>query len=895
MATEFKQESPMAQVPQEGDIDPVETHEWLDALSSVVRADGKERAKYLLGRLLDLSHTHGFSTDFNRNTPYCNTIRPEHEPQMPGDPSMEARIRAIVRWNALAMVVRAQQVDPSIGGHIGTFASSATLFDVGFNHFWRSPKNPDGGDLIYFQGHASPGMYARSFMLGDINESQLIHFRREINQPGLSSYPHPWLMPTYWQFPTVSMGLGPLQAIYQARFIKYLEHRGLVEATQRKVWCFCGDGEMDEPESTGALSIAAREKLDNLVIVVNCNLQRLDGPVRGNGQVIQELEAIFRGAGWNVIKTIWGDQWDPLFARDKKGKMLQRMHEAVDGDYQAYKAKGGAYTREHFFGKYPELLELVKDMSDDEIYHLNRGGHDPKKVFSAYAKAMEPNGRPTVILAKTVKGYGLGKAGEALNIAHNVKKIATDDIKAFRDRFHIPVSDADIDKVPFYKPAEDSPEFRYMKSMREKLGGSLPWRREHAQEGGLTVPELDAFNAQLKGTGDREISTTMAFVRILATLAKDKTLGSRVVPIVPDEARTFGMEGLFRTLGIYAPEGQKYEPVDKEQVMFYKEAQNGQILEEGITEAGAFCSWLAAATSYSNHNLTMVPFYIYYSMFGHQRIGDLAWAAGDLRARGFLLGGTSGRTTLNGEGLQHQDGQSHIMANLIPNCVSYDPTFSYEVAVIIQHGLKRMVENQEDVHFYITLLNENYQHPDMPKGCEQGIIDGMYLFQQGAKKGHKVQLLGSGSIFQEVLKAQALLEAEGVSADVWSVTSFNELARDGQAISRENLLENKQTKTRVESLLDDTQGPIIAATDYVKLFSEQIRAYVPRAYTTLGTDGFGRSDTREALRAHFEVDAAHIAYAAMKSLADEGLVDAKALEACKVKWGIQMKPDPVTV
>lgn len=884
----------MAADNKQSDIDPVETQEWLDALETVIKTDGKERAKFLIQRMVDQAHQQGFSSDFGRNTPYCNTIRAEEEARMKGDPALEARVRALVRWNAMAMVVRAQKVDPNIGGHIGTFASSATLFDVGMNHFWRSGQDESGGDMIYIQGHASPGFYARSYLLGDLSEDQLVRFRREVDGKGISSYPHPWLMPDYWQFPTVSMGLGPIQAIYQARFLKYLENRELAPTSNRKVWCFCGDGEMDEPESVGALSIAAREKLDNLVFVINCNLQRLDGPVRGNGSIIQELESIFKGAGWEVIKTIWGSSWDPLFARDKNGKMLQRMAEAVDGDYQNYKAHGGAYTREHFFGKYPEVLELVKDMSDEEIYHLERGGHDPVKVYAAYAKAMKTEGRPTVILAKTVKGYGLGKAGEALNTAHNVKKIDAEDIRAFRDRFRLPIPDKDIEKVPFYRPDENSSEIRYMKERREQLGGPLPWRRSAPDEAPLEIPALSAFDAQLKDTGDREISTTMVFVRILSTLTKDKKIGKRVVPIVPDEARTFGMEGLFRTLGIYAPEGQKYEPVDKEQVMFYKESTNGQILEEGINEAGSFCSWIAAATSYSNHNLTMIPFFIFYSMFGFQRIGDLAWAAGDSRARGFLLGGTSGRTTLNGEGLQHQDGHSQIIANVVPNCVSYDPTFSYELAVIIQDGLKRMVAQREDVYYYITLMNENYHHPDMPEGVEEGIKKGMYRFREGSKKQHKIQLLGSGAIFQEVLKAQSLLEDYDVSADLWSVTSFNELQRDGLDVARHNNLNPESQKTSyVEHCLKDTQGPIVAATDYVKLYSDQIRAWVPRTYVCLGTDGFGRSDTRQTLRQHFEVNAAFIAYTALVTLAQDGHIAQDVVTQAKQTLNIQDKPNPV--
>lgn len=889
------------------DTDPIETEEWLAALESIVKTEGVERARFVLAKLLSKASKEGYSSELPLNTPYCNTIRTENEPVMPGDTALEQRIRALIRWNAMMMVVRAQQVDSSLGGHIGTFASSATLYDVGFNHFWRSPDHESGGDLIYFQGHASPGMYARSYLMGDLNEDQLIHFRRETQGHGLSSYPHPWLMPDYWQFPTVSMGLGPIQAIYQARFLKYLEARGLANTTDRKVWCFCGDGEMDEPESTGALSIATKEQCDNLIFVINCNLQRLDGPVRGNSKIIQELEGVFKGAGWNVIKTIWGDRWDALFARDKTGHLQQRMEEAIDGDYQNYKAKGGAYTREHFFGRYPETKALVADLSDEDILFLNRGGHDPKKVYSAYHQAMKSNGKPTVILAKTVKGYGLGKAGEAMNVAHNVKKLGLEEIKAFRDRFHIPVSDSEIENFPFYRPSPDSAEIQYMKKQRDKLGGRLPMRRPQADHGALTIPDLSAFDAQLQGTGDRSISSTMAFVRILTTLCKDKELGSRVVPIVPDEARTFGMEGLFRQLGIYAPGGQLYEPVDKEEVMFYKELADGQILEEGITEAGSFCSWIASATSYSAHNFATIPFYIFYSMFGFQRIADLAWAAGDIRARGFLLGATAGRTTINGEGLQHQDGHSLIMSGLIPNCISYDPAFAYELAVIIQHGLDKMLVQEKDVFYYITLMNENYVHPAMPKGCEEGIIKGLYLLKPGfvSKSENpvaiKVQLLGSGAILNEHLAAQVLLEKDfGISADVWSVTSFTELRREGLEIERFNnlnvgLLNTRERQSYVTECLSKTQGPIVSATDYIKLYSDQIRPFIPkgRSYVCLGTDGFGRSDTRETLRHHFEVDRNFIAYTAIKALVDEGVLEVACAEKALILYSIHSdKPDP---
>lgn len=857
--------------PAKADVDPEETQEWLEALGSVIRTQGSDRAQFLIDLLAHKAQV--FGVDSARTTPYCNTIPVSEQPSMPGDAEMEHRIRALIRWNAMAMVVRAQQVDSSLGGHIGTFASSATLYDVGFNHFWRGLDHPCGGDLVYIQGHTSPGIYARAFLQGMISEEQLVHFRREVDKKGVSSYPHPWLMPNFWQFPTVSMGLGPLQAVYQARFMKYLEDRELIPQSDRKVWCFCGDGEMDEPESLAGLSLASREKLDNLIFVVNCNLQRLDGPVRGNGKIIQELEAVFKGAGWNVIKVVWGDGWDPLFAADQSGLLLRRMEEAVDGDYQNYKAKGGAYTREHFFGKYPELTKLVSSMSDEQIWHLNRGGHDPKKVFAAYQMAVNHKGRPTVILAKTVKGYGLGTAGEAMNIAHNTKKLGKEELFAFRDRFHIPVSDEMVEKVAFYRPPEDSPEIHYLKKIREKLGGTLPKRRQKATHEALTIPALNAFEAQLQSTQDREISTTMAFVRILTSLLKDKQIGKYIVPIIPDEARTFGMEGLFRQIGIYSSEGQKYRPVDADQVMYYREAKDGQILEEGINEAGSFCSWIAAGTSYSTYNRTMIPFYIYYSMFGFQRIGDFAWAAADSRTRGFLLGGTAGRTTLNGEGLQHQDGHSHILSSTIPNCISYDPTFAYELAVIIQHGLERMFGKNEDVYFYITLMNENYTHPAMPEGVEEGIIKGMYLFQK-ANKVHSshVQLLGCGSILHEVIAASELLQQFEISSDIWSVTSFTELRKEALSYDRWNQLHplEKPRQSYVQSCLANTQGPIIAATDYMKIFAQQIMPFIERPFIALGTDGFGRSDTREKLRNHFEVDRYYIAYSAIKALVDDG-------------------------
>jgi pyruvate dehydrogenase E1 component len=881
------------------DIDPVETAEWLDALASVIKEEGSERACYIVNQLLTQARFAGCHISDALNTPYINTIPVEKEAKLPGDREMEYRIRALIRWNAAMMVVRAGKFDPELGGHIGTFASAATLYDVGFNHFWKAPSPEHGGDLLYIQGHCAPGIYARSYLEGVLTEEQIQNFRQEVQGKGLSSYPHPWLMPNYWQFPTVSMGLGPLQAIYQARFMKYLEARSLADTKDRKVWCFCGDGEMDEPESLGALSIAGRDKLDNLIFVVNCNLQRLDGPVRGNGSIIQELESVFRGAGWNVIKVIWGNLWDPLFEKDKQGFLVKRMAEAVDGDYQNYKAHGGAYTREHFFGRYPELKALVANMSDEEIWHLNQGGHDSQKVYAAYHAAVHHKGQPTVILAKTVKGYGLGGAGEALNIAHNTKKMTTEELMKFKERFKISIPDDKVKDAPFFKPGDDSPEIKYLKARRAALGGNLPQRRLEADTS-LTVPPLSSFDALLKGSGDRKLSTTMAFVRLLTALCRDKEIGKRIVPIVPDEARTFGMEGLFRQLGIYSPVGQLYQPVDSEQVMYYKETKDGQILEEGITEAGSMCSWIAAATSYSVHNVTMIPFYIFYSMFGFQRIGDLAWAGGDSRARGFLIGATSGRTTLNGEGLQHEDGQSHILANTIPNCYSYDPTFSYELAVIIQEGLRRMVEQKESIFYYITTMNENYEHPDMPAGSEAGILKGMYCLKKTpARNKSHVQLLGCGTILREVKFAAELLEQEfQVTSDIWSVTSFNLLARNGQEVERWNRLHPMDAKRipYITSCLEHTEGPIIASTDYMKLFSDQVRAYVPRHYVVLGTDGFGRSDTRSQLRQFFEVDRYYVAITALKALADEGIIAQDVVQKAMTKFNINPdKPNPITV
>ncbi|MDP3268296.1 MAG: pyruvate dehydrogenase (acetyl-transferring), homodimeric type [Legionella sp.] len=879
------------------DLDPVETREWLDALQAVFATDGPERGAFLLQQLLNKANTEGVKLTSSINTPYRNTIKTHEEKPMPPDEGIGKRINALIRWNAVAMVLRAGKYAPELGGHIASYASSSTLYETGFNYFFKGPNGENGGDLLYIQGHSSPGIYARAFLEGRLSEDKLQKFRQEVEVDGLSSYPHPWLMQDFWQFPTVSMGLGPLQAIYQARFLKYLENRGLIKAEGRKVWAFLGDGEMDEPESLGALSIAAREKLDNLIFVVNCNLQRLDGPVRGNGKIIQELEGVFRGAGWNVIKVIWGGRWDPLFARDTEGWMQKRMEECIDGEYQAYKANDGSYVRQHFFNQYPELKKLVENYSDDEIWRLNRGGHDPQKVFAAYAQAVEHKGSPTVILAKTIKGYGMGAAGEGQNITHQQKKMTIDQLKAFRDRFSIPISDEEIGDIPFYRPSEDSPEIKYLKKQREALGGYLPARSTDVPP--LKIPDLAEFAAVTKGLGEREISTTMAFVRILSILLKNKEINSRIVPIVPDECRTFGMEGLFRQIGIYSPVGQLYTPVDHEQVMYYREAKDGQILEEGINEAGAFCSWMAAATSYSSNKLAMIPFYIYYSMFGFQRIGDLAWAAGDMQARGFLLGGTAGRTTLAGEGLQHQDGHSHLLASTIPNCISYDPTYAYELAVIIQDGLRRMYEKTENVFYYITVMNENYVHPDMPEGVEEGIIKGMYVLKNHQKKSaNHVQLMGCGTILREVIKAAEWLEKDySITADIWSVTSFNELRRDGLAAERYNALHpgEKQQESYVASQLKDKLGPVIAATDYMRLYADQIRPFVPNRFITLGTDGYGRSDTRERLRHFFEVDAKFIVLASLNALVAEGAIDKTLVEDAINRYQINPdKLDPVT-
>ena len=880
------------------DDDAQETAEWLDALAAVIAQEGPQRAHFLIEQLIAAARHSGINLPYSAATEYINTIPSDHQVTAPGNYAIENKIRAYVRWNALAMVLRANQDDSHLGGHIASFASAATLFDVGFNHFWHAPTEQHGGDLVFVQGHSAPGVYARAFMLGRLSEAQLDGFRRDVDGQGVTSYPHPWLMPDFWQFPTVSMGLGPLQAIYQARFMKYMHDRGHVNAAGRKVWAFMGDGEMDEPESQGAIGMAGREKLDNLIFVINCNLQRLDGPVRGNSKIIQELESNFRGAGWNVIKVIWGGYWDSLLAKDKNGLLRRRMAECIDGDYQTFKSKDGAYVREHFFNT-PELKAMVANWSDDDIWALNRGGHDPHKVFAAYHSAVHHPGQPTVILAKTIKGYGMGDSGQAQNITHQQKKMGTVSLQAFRDRFKLPISDAQLEKLPYLKLEEGSAELDYMRKCRQELGGYLPSRRQRVEP--LPVPALAAFDAILKASGEgREYSTTMAFVRILNILLKDKTLGSRVVPIVPDESRTFGMEGMFRQLGIWNQLGQLYTPQDADQLMFYKESKNGQILQEGINEAGAMADWIAAATAYSTHGVQMIPVYICYSMFGMQRTMDLVWAAGDQRSRGFLVGGTAGRTTLNGEGLQHEDGHSHVLSATVPNCISYDPSFGYEVAVIVQDGLRRMVAEQEDVFYYLTVMNENYEHPEMPAGTAEGILKGMYLFRKGAaSNAARVQLLGSGTIFREAIAAAALLHEDwGVEADLWSCPSFTELARDGQACARWNLLhpDDKPRLSYVESCLSDTRGPVIAATDYIRLFAEQIHPYVPRRFSVLGTDGFGRSDTREKLRHFFEVDRHWIALTALRALADDGQLDAGKVAEAIVKYGLdQDKPNPQKV
>ena len=881
------------------DPDAEETREWLESIDSVLRVHGAERAHYLLECMIDHARRSGAYLPYSPNTAYLNTIPVGRQPEYPGDRALERRIEAYIRWNAMAMVVHANRKSSEYGGHIASYASSATLYEIGFNHFWRAPSENHGGDLVYFQGHSSPGIYARAFLEGRLSEENLDHFRQEVIGPGLSSYPHPWLMPEFWQFPTVSMGLGPMMAIYQARFMRYLEHRGIAEQGDRKVWCFLGDGETDEPESMGAITMPVREKLDNLIFVINCNLQRLDGPVRGNGKIIQELEAAFQGAGWIVIKVIWGSRWDRLLAQDRTGALRRAMEECVDGEYQTFKAKNGAYVREHFFGRDPELRQMVADMTDDEIWHLNRGGHDPEKVYAAYHAAVNHKCRPTVILVKTVKGYGMGAAGEGLNITHQKKKLELDDIRAFRDRFNIPVSDDQLEELPYYMPPADSEEQRYLLESRRRLGGFLPQRRVEASMPLPTVPNLEFFRPQLDGSGKREASTTMVFVRILSALVKDKEIGPRIVPIVPDEARTFGMEGMFRQIGIYSSVGQLYTPQDADQLSYYKEDIRGQILEEGINEGGSFCSWIAAATAYSNHDVQMVPFYIYYSMFGFQRIGDFAWAAGDMRARGFLIGGTAGRTTLAGEGLQHQDGHSMLVATTIPNCRAYDPCFGYELAVIIQDGLRRMCDDKESIFYYIACMNENYVHPPMPEGAEQGIVKGMYRFSTGGRGKIRVQLLGSGTILREVIAAAEMLEKEfKVPADVWSVTSFSELRREAMAVDRwnERHPEDAPRKSYLEECLASAPGPYIAATDYIKTVADQIRQWVPGAYRVLGTDGFGRSDGRAALRDFFEVDRRSIVVAALKALTDQGALDASTVAEAIAKYRIDPdKPDPVTL
>jgi pyruvate dehydrogenase E1 component len=886
----------MTEIPKQTDLDPVETREWLESIDSVLKTHGAQRAHFILERLIDYTRRSGGYLPFKPNTAYVNSIPTGREPEYPGNRALERRIEAYIRWNAMAMVVQANRTSSEYGGHLSSYASSATLYEVGFDHFWRAQSVTHPGDLVFIQGHSSPGIYARAYLEGRLSEDQLRRFRQEAGGrgQGLSSYPHPWLMPDFWQFPTVSMGLGPMMAIFQARFIRYLENRGLAKPSDRKVWTFLGDGEMDEPESMGALTMPVRERLDNLIFVINCNLQRLDGPVRGNGKIIQELEAAFLGAGWNVIKVLWGSRWDPLFAQDHSGLLRRVMEDCVDGEYQNFKAKGGAYTREHFFGKYPELKALVATLSDEEIWRLNRGGHDPRKVYAAYAAAVAHKGQPTVILAKTVKGFGLGKGGEGQMVAHQQKKLTEDDLRAFRDRFHIPISDDDLARLPFRKPEEHTDESRYLRERRAALGGYLPARRREAPP--LVVPPLETFSPLLESTGEREISTTMAFVRLLTILLKDKNIGRNIVPIVPDEARTFGMEGLFRQIRIYSSVGQLYTPQDAQTLMAYREDKTGQMIEEGINEAGSLCSWIAAGTAYSNHGINMVPFYIFYSMFGFQRVGDFIWAAGDIQARGFLMGATAGRTTLAGEGLQHQDGHSQLVATTVPNCVSYDPTFAYELAVIIHDGMRRMFVEQENIFYYLTVMNENYPQPALPKGVEAGILKGAYLLTGGGRGKDRVTLLGSGTILREVQAAAQILENDyGVCAEVFSVTSFSELRREALEVERWNLL-HPDAPVRVpyvQQLFQDREGPVIAATDYVRTVPDQIRQWVGGRYVTLGTDGYGRSDSRAALRKHFEVDRNFIAFAALKSLADEGKIDQPAVTHAMRALGVDpCKPVP---
>ena len=887
----------MSNFNQFDDVDPTETKEWLESIDSVLGQYGPDRAHYLLNQMVDYARRSGAYLPFSPNTAYLNTIPVGMQEEYPGDRSIEKRIEAYIRWNAMAMVVLSNRQTSEYGGHIASYASSATLYEVGFNHFWRAHNKTQEGDMVFMQGHSAPGIYSRAYLEGRLTEQQLNRFRQEVGGGGLSSYPHPWLMPDFWQFPTVSMGLGPMMAIYQARFMRYMEHRELISSSDRKVWCFIGDGEMDEPESLGAITMPVREGLDNLVFVVNCNLQRLDGPVRGNGKIIQELEAAFGGAGWNVIKVIWGSRWDPLLAKDNDGLLQRVMEECVDGEYQNFKSKGGDYVRKHFFGRYPETHEMVANMSDENIWRLNRGGHDAIKVYSAYKNALNHKGGPTVILAKTVKGFGMGSAGEGQNIAHQQKKLDIEALKEFRDRFNIPVSNKDIDSIPYCKPDSNSIEMQYLHEKRQSLGGYLPKRRIKAPK--LMIPALKIFKTQLDGSGDREISTTMAFIRMLTALVRDKKIGKNIVPIVPDEARTFGMEGMFRQIGIYSSKGQLYTPQDAGQLMYYREDKKGQILEEGINEAGAFCSWLASGTSYSNHNTQTIPFYIYYSMFGFQRIGDFIWAGGDLQSRGFLMGGTAGRTTLAGEGLQHQDGHSLIHASTIPNCISYDPTYAYELAIIIHDGLKRMIGNQENIFYYITCMNENYIHPCIPKGVSNGILKGMYRLKRGGKKKLKAQLMGSGTILREVLaSSEILLKDFGIDSDVWSVTSFNELRRNALQIERwNNLNPDKQPKKNyIQSCLSSSAGPFIAATDYMKIIPDQIQRWVPGTFISLGTDGYGRSDARSALRKHFEVDRWFIVITTLKALSDQGMIDGRIVSKAIKKYGIDpSKKDPVNL
>ncbi|MFV0574389.1 MAG: pyruvate dehydrogenase (acetyl-transferring), homodimeric type [Vibrio sp.] len=872
------------------DVDALETQEWLAALESVVREEGVERAQYLLEQVLDKARLDGVDMPTGINTNYINTIPPAQEPAYPGDTTLERRIRSIIRWNAIMIVLRASKKDLELGGHMASYQSAAAFYEVCFNHFFRAPNEKDGGDLVYYQGHISPGIYARAFLEGRLTAEQLDNFRQEVDGKGIPSYPHPKLMPEFWQFPTVSMGLGPIAAIYQARFLKYLDGRGLKDTSEQRVYAFLGDGEMDEPESRGAISFAAREKLDNLCFLINCNLQRLDGPVMGNGKIIQELEGLFKGAGWNVVKVIWGNNWDSLLAKDTTGKLLQLMNETIDGDYQTFKSKDGAYVREHFFGKYPETAALVADMTDEEIFALKRGGHDSSKLFAAYKNAQETKGRPTVILAKTIKGYGMGDAAEGKNIAHQVKKMDMTHVKYLRDRLGIQdlVSDEAITSLPYLTLEEGSKEYEYLHARRKALHGYTPQRLPKFTQA-LQIPELGEFDALLTEQ-KREISTTMGFVRALNTLLKDKGIGQNIVPIIADEARTFGMEGLFRQIGIYNPNGQTYTPEDRGVVSYYKEETSGQVLQEGINELGAMSSWVAAATSYSTNDLPMIPFYIYYSMFGFQRVGDMAWMAGDQQARGFLLGATAGRTTLNGEGLQHEDGHSLVLANTIPNCISYDPTFAYEVAVIIQDGIRRMYGEQENVYYYLTLMNENYHMPAMPEGAEEGIRRGIYKLETYAGSKSKVQLLSSGTIMNEVREAAKILSEDyGVASDVFSVTSFNELTRDGQDAERFNML-NPEAEAKVPYISTVLGSePAIAATDYMKNYAEQVRAYVPaESYKVLGTDGFGRSDSRENLRRHFEVNAGYVVVAALSELVKRGDLDKSVVVEAIAKFNIDV-------